>query len=214
MTKKQTFSVWLWQNPILKCLRETLKQLSQTEFEKLKAVLPDIKLEDYDVQIHKILLEGADPEDLVELLLIYYTEDAVEITREALNKSDRGDLAEELTQGIQKVNKADTLSPRFSPYYFSYPLGRLSRSKFKQLKAILSDIQLEKGYKIGIPRTWLQGADVPDLTDFLMCYYTKADAVEITLKAFNRINKGNLTWYLRSWKEGGNKINLSLAGCI
>ncbi|XP_064415481.1 uncharacterized protein LOC135357244 [Latimeria chalumnae] len=201
MTKKRTSSVW-WNRSILICLRKTLKQLLQTEFEELKSVLPDVQLEDYDVKIHKILLDRADPEELVELLIFYYAEDAaVEITREALNKSDRGDLAEELTQGIQEVNKADTLSPDIVQDCFSDPLEELSQTKFKQLKAILPDIQLEKGYKIGIPRTWLQGADIPDLTDFLMLYYTKADAVEITLKAVNHINKGNLTRLL-SGKEG------------
>ncbi|XP_061444306.1 uncharacterized protein LOC133365896 isoform X2 [Rhineura floridana] len=160
-------------------LWNTLENLTDSDLKKFKDELHKFPIWEGFRNISKELLEKANVWELRDLLIEYYYEDYATVTAKVLKAIDCKPQADRLLFLIRRA--------QFPHVHLGDILTFMEKSDLKKFKAELHKFPVQKGFK-NIPKQLLEEANVWQLRDLLISYYSEDYALEVTAEVLKAID--------------------------
>ncbi|XP_051812818.1 uncharacterized protein LOC110969670 isoform X2 [Acanthochromis polyacanthus] len=198
---------------VIELLLETLEDLSDEELMKFKHII--ISFLQHDIHPSHIFwrtMEIADHQDIVIVTVQTYGQESVVKTKEALEKMERMDLVQKLSDsssGFKKKLSVDERRSALIQKVAAVPavqkllletLNDLNVQELEEFRRLLQSISFPKNF-LGISWLWSPSSDRTEMVDLMMKAFGQ-QSVEVTREVFRHMNRTDLVQNLPETSSG------------
>ncbi|XP_051261719.1 NACHT, LRR and PYD domains-containing protein 1 homolog [Dicentrarchus labrax] len=203
-------------------LSETLSNLSDNEFKKFKCLLQFMHFQKSLPQFSWSQMEWADSaEKLVDLMVVTYRQQSVEVTKEVLMDMSRTDLVQRLSEsssGLKEKHESEPLKKEATMTSLKEKLLEtlegLIYTELEQFKWLLQDTETKKGL-LRIPRHRVEIAGRVEIVELMVEIYGQ-QSVEVMREVLEKMSRNDLLQRLSDINPGSKEEpprSVELEGC-